>query len=112
MLTAEVGGGARLVWREQRRAVGSESLAVAATPEALVGDHDGGRRAAQEVGEWLVLLLVGRHDRVAERHAAAVREQDEPHPVDESVLRLGETEAGKAGELAPLRASRIVGDAD
>ena len=70
-LAAEVGGGAGLVGREQGGAVGGEPVAVAAAPEALVGDHDLGRGAGEQVGERLVLVLVGGHDRVAERQPAA-----------------------------------------
>ena len=74
-LAAEVGGGACLVGGEQGGAVGGEPFAVVAAPEALVGDHDLGRGAGEQVGERLVLVLVGGHDRVAERQAALVGEQ-------------------------------------
>ena len=87
-------------------------VCVVAAPEALVGDHDLGGRAREQVGERLVLLLVCRNDRVAERQAAAVGQQHQPDAVDEAVLRLGEAEAGKAGELASPLAARIVGDTD
>ncbi len=103
---AEVGGGAGLVGGEQADAVGGEPFAVAAAPEALVGDHDLGRGAGKEVGEWLVLLLVGGHDRVAERQPALVGQQDEPHAPDEAVLRLGVAVAGKAGEVGFAAGSR------
>jgi hypothetical protein len=52
------------------------------------------------------------HDRVAERQAAIVGQEDEPDAVHETVLRLSEAEAGEAGELAPLLAAWVVGDTD
>jgi hypothetical protein len=64
---------------EQRRADGREPCLVLAAPEALVGDHDLARGAGEQVGERLVLLLVGRDERVAERQAAIVGEQHKPH---------------------------------
>ena len=72
---AEVFGGACPVGGEQSDAVGGEPLAVAATPGAFVGDHDFCRDAGQEVGERLVFVLVGGHDRVAERQSPLVGQQ-------------------------------------
>ena len=109
-LAAEIGGGARLVGGEQGDAVGGEPLAVAATPETLVGDDDLGRDAGQKVGERLVLLLVGGHDRVPERQAAFVGQEDEPDAPDEAVLRARVAVASEAGEVASLLAAGIVGD--
>ena len=94
----------------RRDVVGREPGLVAATPEALVGDHDLGRGTGQQVGERLVLLLVGGDDRVAERQAAFVGEQDEPDTPDEAVLRLRVAVARKAGELGSLLTARITGD--
>jgi hypothetical protein len=68
--------------------------------------------AGQQVGERLVLFLVGRDDRVSKRQAVLVGEQDESDAVDEAVLRLGEAEAGEAGELAATLTAGVVGDAD
>jgi hypothetical protein len=93
--------GARLVRSEQRGAVGGEAARLVGAPEALVGDHDLGRVAGEQVGERLVLLLVGGDDRVAEWQAAAVGQQHEADAVDEAMLRLRKAEAGKARELAP-----------
>jgi len=39
-------------------AVAAESFAVAAAPEAFVGDHDLRRGAGEQVCEWFVLFLV------------------------------------------------------
>jgi pimeloyl-ACP methyl ester carboxylesterase len=106
-LAAEVGRGSCLVRGEQGRAGGCEPRLVVAAPEALVGDHDCGRGAGQEVGERLVLLLVGGHDRVAERQAAIVGQKDEPYTPDVAVGGGGEAVAGEAGELAPLGAAGV-----
>jgi hypothetical protein len=83
----EIGGGARLVGGEQLGAVGGESRGVVAAPETLVGDDDRGWGAGEQIGERLVLFLVGRHDRVAERQPALVGQQHEPYPVEVAVLR-------------------------
>jgi hypothetical protein len=42
--------------------------------------------AGEQIGERLVLLLVCRHERVAERQAAAVGDEHEPDTVDVAVL--------------------------
>jgi len=84
---------------------GGEPVRVVAAPEAFVGDHDLRLGAGEQVGERLVFLLVGGHEGVAERKAAAVGEHDQPHAVDEPVLRLRVAVAGEAGELAPLGAA-------
>ena len=84
-LSADVGGGARLVGGEQRRAGGGEPGLVVPAPEALVADHDLGRGAGEQVGERLVLLLVCRDDRVAERQPALVGQQHQPHAPDVAV---------------------------
>jgi len=55
-LTAEVGGGAGLVGREQDRAAGGEPFGVVTAPEAFVADHDLGGGAGEQVSERLVLL--------------------------------------------------------
>ena len=106
-----VGGGAGLVGREQRRAVGGEPFAVAAAPEAFVGDHDLGRGAGEQVGERLVLLLVRGHDRVAERQCRARRSSSTSRtPQTKRCCDFAIAVAGEAGELASLLAAGIVGD--
>src|SRR5439155_7624276 len=55
---------------------GGEPVRVVAAPEAFVGDHDLRLGAGEQVGERLVFLLVGGHEGVAERKAAAVGEHD------------------------------------
>jgi hypothetical protein len=80
VFAAFVGGGAGAVGGEQPGAGGGEPGGVVAPPEAFVGDHDLGRGAGEQVGERLVLLLVGGHDRVPERQPARVGEQDEAKP--------------------------------
>jgi hypothetical protein len=52
----------------------------------LVGDEELGLGAGEQVGERLVLLLVRRHERVAERQAAPVGDEHEPDAVDIAVL--------------------------
>jgi hypothetical protein len=71
----EVGGGAGLLGGEQGGAVGGESLTATAAREGFVGDHGLGRGGGQEVAERLDLVLVGRHERVAERQPAGVGEK-------------------------------------
>ena len=56
--------------------------------KAFVGDHDLGWRAGQQVGERLVLFLVRRHNRVAERQPALVCQKDKPDAPDKAVVRL------------------------
>ena len=85
-------------------------VVVVAAPEALVGDHDLGGGAGEQVGERLVLVLVGGHDRVAERQPARVGQQHEPDAPDEAVLRARVAVAGEAGELASLLAAGVVRD--
>jgi hypothetical protein len=61
--------------------------------------------AGDQVGEQLVLLLVGRHDRVAERQAAVVGQQHQPHAPDVAMRRLREAVAG-AADPPPFRCNR------
>src|SRR5207245_9234765 len=90
--------------------VGGEPCLAGATPEALVGDHELCRRAGQQVGQWLVLLLVRRHDRVAERQSALVGQKHQPHAPNEAVVRLAVAVTGKAGELGSPLAAWVAGD--
>jgi hypothetical protein len=81
-----VGGRALLRRCQERRAAACEPRAIGDAPEALVGDEELGLGAGEQVGERLVLLLVRRHERVAERQAAPVGDQHEPDAVDIAVL--------------------------
>src|SRR4051794_24078704 len=58
---AGVGGGVCLVRGEEGRFGAGELWVVGASSEALVGDHDLARGAGEQVGERLVLMLVGGH---------------------------------------------------
>lgn len=69
-LSAKVGGGSGLVGGQQRRAGGCEPRLVLAAPGALSPITTWGGRAGEQVGKRLVLLLVPRHDRVAELQPA------------------------------------------
>ena len=109
-LTTEVGCGARLVRREQRRAGRGEAGGIVAAPEAFVADHDLARCAGEQVGERFVLFLVSGHDRVAERQPAHVGQQHEPHSPDIAVVRLRVAVAGEARELAVLLTAGVAGD--
>jgi hypothetical protein len=86
-----------------RGSLGARSVARRrpSRPRSLVRDHDLGGSAGEQIGERLVLVLVGQDDRVAEWQSAGIGEQDETDAPDAAVLGTLVAVAGRAGELAP-----------
>ncbi len=87
-----------------------ECLAVLAAPQAFVRDQRASRMGGGQLTHRLVLLFVGRDERVPERHSVAVGHQDETHPPH--VLALGGAVAvgGSAREFAAALAASVVGN--
>src|SRR5581483_6964937 len=112
-LADSVGGGALARRSEQRDLVGLEAGRIRTAPKAFVAnDHAAWLERAAQIAQRLVLELVRADERVAKRQPATVAEHDQAHTPDPTTLRRAAAVAGQTGKLAPLRAARVVGDAE
>src|SRR5215217_2852497 len=111
-LPLEVGGVACALGGEDRHLLQRERLGVLASPQAFVGDQGAAFVRSRELTHGLVLLLVGRDERVTQRQTVGVGDKDKPHAPQ--ILALGRAIAvgGGAGKVAAARAAGVVGDPD
>jgi hypothetical protein len=109
-LAVVVVGGSFACRSEQLHPGACHPLVVGASPETLVGDH---RFAGlDEVGQRLVLVLVGRHERGAKRQPAPIGAQHQPNTPHPFALGGAEAVGSDTGELTAPSPAGVVGDTD